>query len=179
MKNARTWRGVCLAVLTASCLAGCDWANTWSYDHPAPTPTGQVNIPQPIALMLPQQIRIHPFTGTRVFQEQGGISGVDVRIEALDAFEDQTKAFGQFRFELYRFQPNSRDPKGQRLATWVEDVEKPAVNRSHWNGLTRTYQFKLGWNESIPVGSKFVLVAVFQSPYTPRLTDERTFIAGE
>ena len=65
------------------------------------------------------------------------------------------------------------------MAVWTVDVEKPADNRKHWNNITRTYQFKLAWEEPIPVGRSFVLVACFQSPFTPRLTDEREFMSGQ
>lgn len=134
---------------------------------------------QPLCLLLPQKIRIHPFTGTRTFADQGGIKGFDVRIEATDAFGDATKAIGSFRLELYSFKGDSADPKGQRLAVWNIEAGDFESNRSYWNGITRTYQFKLGWDEPVPVGRKLVLVAVFQSSCTPRLTDERVFVAGQ
>jgi hypothetical protein len=153
-----------------------------SASEPATMPAASqpiARLPEPISLLLPKQIRIHPFTGTRVFSEDGGISGVDVRIEAIDGFGDATKAFGKFRFELYRFAPSRPDGRGDRLASWPADVDSPAANKRHWNGITRTYQFKLAWSEPVPIGKKFVLQAAFDSPYTGRLFDQRIFISGQ
>ncbi len=151
-------------------IAGCE---------PAGVTGAQVKVPEPVNLLLPKEIRIHSFTGTRVFSEEGGIKGIDVQVEALDAYGDATKAFGTFRFELYHFKPTSADPKGERMAMWTIDLSDPKQNRESWKGIFRTYQFKLGWSQSIPVGRKFVLVATFDSPFTNRLPPaEHVFVAG-
>jgi len=143
---------------------------------PAPAPS---DVPYPINLTLPKTIRLHPFTGTRVFDDAGGTRGIDVRVEALDHYGDSTKAFGRFRFELYEFLPRSADPKGRRLSAWDIDLNDPRANFVHWDGITRTYQFKLQWGRGIPVGERFVLVAVFVSGHTDLLEDERTFVSGQ
>jgi hypothetical protein len=163
-----------LAAAAAGLLHGCDPAGG-AATKPADPPA----VPEPIDLLLPREIRLHPFTGTRTFSDAGGVTGIDVRVEALDAFGDATKAFGDFRFELYAFQPNSTDPKGDQLAIWPADVSDPEANRAHWNHINHTYQFKLKWTRPIPVGTRYVLRAVFQSPYTERLFDERVFVSGE
>lgn len=137
------------------------------------------SVPEPIDLLLPHEIRIHPFTGTRTFDEAGGVRGIEVRVEARDAYADPTKAFGEFRFELYNYKPNRPDHRGDRLAMWRESLLEPEKNLVHWDEITRTYEFKLQWARPIPVGKRFVLVAVFDSPFTPRLFAERTAISGE
>lgn len=142
------------------------------------TPVGGI-VPQPIDMLLPKEISIHPFTGTRVFDEQGGIKGMDVRIEAKDSFGDATKAFGQFRFEMYDFRPQNPDPKGAMLASWDVNLIEPKDNLVHWDNITRTYQFKLQWAKPMAVGRWFVLVAVFSSPYHERLFAQREFISGQ
>jgi len=174
---------LCLALcgLAAAVVAGCAGEGA---RRPTTPPTtgragGPVEVPSPIDLLLPKSIRIHPFTGTRVFDQAGGVTGIDARIEAIDGYGDANKAFGQFRFELFRFKPNSRDPKGRRLAVWRVAADSPKNNRAHWDSITRTYQFKLAWDESIPVGQKFVLLAVFDSRFTDRLMDERVFVSGQ
>jgi hypothetical protein len=145
-----------------------------------PTGDPKATVPEPIHLLLPQRIRIHPFTEARTFDESGGVRGVEVRIEALDAYGDATKAFGQFRFELYRFRPQSPDPKGPRVVAWPAiDLVDPEANAIHWDSVTRTYEFRLQWGRSIPVDYKFVLVAVFDSPFTERMFNERVFVTGE
>ena len=143
------------------------------------TAAADQQVPEPINLLLPKTIRIHPFTGTRDFDQSGGIRGIDVRIEAVDHYGDPTKAFGTMRFELYRFQPNSIDPKGKRIAVWEESTIEPAKNLLHWDKITRTYEFKLQWESPIPVGRKFVLQAVFTSPFSERMFAERVFISGQ
>ncbi len=173
--------GLTLCGLAAAALASCTGEGArWTTTQPTTGPAGgSAKVPPPIHLLLPKAIRIHPFTGTRVFGEAGGVTGIDVRIEAIDGYGDANKAFGRFRFELFRLKPDSRDPKGQRLAVWSVAADSPKTNRPHWDGITRTYQFKLAWGESIPVGQKFVLLAVFDSRFTDRFMDERVFVSGQ
>ena len=172
MKTSRMALMIVMLAATVSC-GGC-WnkadVNTAQTDQP---------VPEPINLLLPKSVRIHPFTGTRSFDEAGGIRGIDVRIEAVDHYGDPTKAFGQMRFELFRFKPNSTDPKGKRIAVWEESTIAPKKNLVHWDKITRTYEFKLQWDSPIPVGRKFVLQAVFTSPFTERMFAERVFISGQ
>ena len=170
------WAGLLAA---SAAIGGCDPQQLTPWAGTATRPAAPQAVPEPLELLLPRKIRIHPFTGTRVFSEAGGINGIDVRIEAVDAFGDPTKAFGQYRFELYTHKPNSPDSRGARIAVWTKDVRDVKPNRLHWNGITRTYQFKLGWTEPIPVGRKFVLTAAFQSRFTQRLFDQRVFVSGQ
>ena len=142
-------------------------------------PCAAAPVPYPISLMLPKTLSIHPFTGMRTFDDSGGVKGIDVRIEAKDSYGDTTRAFGDYRFELYTFRPNSLDPKNNRIAAWDVPLTDPGVNGRHWDNITRTYKFRLQWDQSIAVGQRFVLVAVFSSPHTERLFAERVFVAGE
>jgi hypothetical protein len=151
----------------------------WSLEAKGSSPEAPQAVPKPINLMLPKAVRIHPFTGTRTFDEAGGIKGLDVRAEVIDYYEDAAKAFGSFRFEMYHFIPNSTDPKGKRIATWDEDLLEPKKNLLHWDKITRTYEFKLQWTEAIPIGQRFVLEVTFTSPFTDRLFDQRVFISGQ
>jgi len=159
-------------------------------DAPAATPPAdgdataeafdRQSVPEPLHLLLPHEVRIHPFTGTRTFDEAGGVRGLDVRVEAKDAYGDMTKAFGDFRFELYAFRANSPDPKGRRLMVWRESLLDPKDNLMHWGGMVaRRYQFRLQWDQPIPVGRKLVLTVTFTSPFTERLTDEHVFVSGQ
>ncbi len=138
-----------------------------------------VGVPEPINLLLPQSIRVHPFTGTRDFGKNGGVRGLEVRIEALDAYRDAAKAFGNFRFELYKHREENPDGKGERISSWEVDLLDPQDNVVHWDKVHRNYLFKLQWDKPIPVGKRFMLAVVFESPYTERLFDERIFISGK
>lgn len=167
------------AMLALAAMCGCNWdaaANRWSWGAET---VGTTPVPAPINLTLPKTISFHPFTGSRVFGESGGIQGIDARLEAKDAFGDSTKAFGEFRFELYRYRPNSQDARGQQLATWEENLMDPKKNLLHWDSFTRSYEFKLRWDQPIPIGEKFIMVAVFNSPFTERKFTQREFISGQ
>lgn len=135
------------------------------------------SVPYPISLLLPKEIRVHAFTGTKEFDNK--TKGIEVHIEAHDAYGDATKAFGEFRFELYAFRPQNPDPKGKLLGTWTEPLYDAKTNALHWWSVSRTYIFKLQYDQPMTQGQEFVLVAVFSSPYTPRLFAQRTFTAGQ
>ncbi len=176
-RSAPAW----LALLLAA--AGCTDGDVGLGAAPATQPGNgggaSQAVPAPIDLLLPQRIRIHPFTGTRTFDAAGGVRGIDVRIEATDAFEDPTKAFGDFRFELYTHEAHGPDPKGRRIAVWRVSLLEARQNVLHWDGIAKRYQFKLKWTHPIPVGQQFVLTATFTSPFSRRLFDERVFVSGQ
>jgi len=168
----------------AAASAGCDgekfdFRPPWSAPSARDANAARTAVPEPIHLLLPQAVRIHPFTGTRTFDDSGGVKGIDVRIEAIDAYGDSTKAFGKFQFALHEYRPGRPDPKGRRIATWEEDVLEPKKNLIHWDNITRAYKFKLQWYRPIPVGSRFILVVSFSSPFTERRFAERSFISGQ
>jgi hypothetical protein len=179
-----TWAPAWAAVLATVLAAGCN-GGSFSMTSPAnpavsarPEPA-DVKVPEPLHLLLPKAIRIHPFTGTRTFDEAGGVKGIDVRVEALDAYGDAAKAFGRFQFALYQYQSDSPNPRGPRVATWEEDLLDPEKNLVHWDSLTRAYAFKLQWYRAIPVGQKFILAVDFSSPFTARKFAERVFVSGQ
>jgi len=149
--------------------------------QPAGSEYASVDVPEPVNLLLPKSINIHHFTKTRMFDEAGGIGGVDVRIEMLNAFQEATKAFGDFRFELYSHRDHSIEPKDKICGVWEvkPSLLDPKENLRYWKRSQTMYEFKLQWDEPIPVGTKFVLVVVFTSPFTPRMTAQRVFISGQ
>ncbi len=134
-------------------------------------------VPPPLDLLLPKTLEIHSFTQIDTFDQNQG--GVRARVKARDAYGDGTKAFGRFRFVLYQYLPQSQDKHGQRLADWEVDVSQAEQNLLYWDRHTGSYEFKLGWNQKVPAGTRLVLEANFQSEFTPRLTAEREIIAGE
>jgi hypothetical protein len=160
-------------------LAGCNGDSQGPWGPTPPRATSQP-VPAPINLLLPRGISFQGFTGgPRALDAAGQAKGIEVHIAAKDSFGHATKAFGDFRFELYDFRPNATDPKGQRLAVWEVSTSDPRTNRDHWNEVHRTYEFRLGWDQTVPISTKLVLVAVFSSPFTERLFAQHTFVAGE
>ncbi len=166
------WPICCLLILLSA--PGCVDLDAVSkgYD-PDPFET----VPAPIDLLLPRSIDIHPFTQTGRFDT--GDAGIHARVQAKDAYGDATKAFGQFRFALHRFRPHHPTRRGSLVAQWEIDVSEPEQNVLHWDRHTRSYEFKLGGNPSMPPGRRFLLVATFASRFTPRLNAERELIVGE
>jgi hypothetical protein len=172
-----------LAAAALLLVAGCK-PSDWSVKPmTGPATVAQepsdVRVPSPLQLLLPKAISVHPFTGTRTFDEAGGVKGIDVRVQALDTFGDATKAFGKFHFVLYQYQGDSPNSRGTSVATWEEDLLDPEKNLVHWDSITRAYAFKLQWYRAIPVGQKFILAVDFSSPFTQRKFAERTFVSGQ
>ncbi len=139
--------------------------------------TATETIPPPINLMLPRTMEIHPFTQTAEFGPDD--CGIHARITARDADGDETKAYGDFRFELYIFRPQHSSKKGPRIAQWEVSINDPEQNLMHWDRHTRSYEFKLGGFPSIAKGTRLILVAVFSSRFTPRIDTEREITAGQ
>ena len=155
-----------LAVLALAALPGCP-------GPAAPAPAGNVHVPEPLNLLLPKRMRIHPFSD--VITGPDAAQQIEVRIEAVDAFGDATKIFGDFRFEVYAVKPMSTDRRGRLIETWEASIMAGKTNVVHWDSITRTYLFKLDWDKPLPGKQPFVMRAVFTSPFTRRLVAERTF----
>jgi len=193
MKISMSVRHIVLSAFLAAAVGGCDSAwnpGNWFRKSGRPRPTtapaprlhARVAVPRPVSLLLPKSIRIvHPFTETRTFDEAGGVKGIDASVEVFDHFHRSTMAFGDFRFELYSFRDNSLDPKRKLKSVWEIEpsMMDPRENLRYWNRSQQMYEFKLQWGKPIPVGQKFVLAAVFTSPFTDRLIAERVFTSGE
>ena len=173
MRHECRFIGIAVLLMLFFALAGC-----------TPTPKGGSHsmdmgrsVPPPIDLLLPRTLEIHSFTQIETFEQ--GQGGIRARVKARDAYGDGTKAFGRFRFELYGFQPHRQNKRGPRLADWEINVSHPEQNLVYWDRHTGSYEFKLGWNQRVPTGQRLILVAVFSSEFTPRLTAEREIVAGE
>lgn len=145
-------------------------------------PAFHSDVPRPLHLLLPREMKFHFFTKTnRTFDEQtGGVRGMEVYLQMLDAYDDANKAFGTFRIEMYSHDAHAEDPRGKQVAIWTIDLADAEKNLKHWDGNARAYRFKLEWARGVPVGQKFVLVAVYSSPFRKdRLTAQQVFISGE
>ena len=139
-------------------------------NHTQPPP-GEVPVPSPLNLLLPRELHISPLIG--LYKTDDGDRYLEVRVEARDSFDDATKACGTFRFELYAFRKTNTDPKGDLITTWDMPVRDAKANLVHWDGLTQKYLFNLGWDNPIPEGTPYVLVAIFSSRFSERISDER------
>lgn len=177
-RTGRAMLILAVGLLACGCSGRFDVGRMSSPVRAKPEPA-DVRVPQPLHLLLPKAIRIHPFTGTRTFDEAGGVRGIDVRIQAVDGFGDSTKAFGKFQFVLYQHRSDLPSGRGLEIATWEEDLLDAEKNLIHWDSITRAYVFKLQWNRAIPVGQKVILAVGFSSPFTARKFAERDFVSGQ
>ena len=168
---------VVASLVSAAALGGCDdGTRRWPWTRQT---EAAKRVPYPINLLLPKRIEIsRAFTGTRLFAKTGA-RGVEVNVKVLDAYGDATKAFGHFRFSLYAFRHNNTNRRGKLLHTWDVRLTDAKKNRVHWYKVAHTYRFQLECRRALPTGQKFVLEAIFTSPFTERLTGERTLIAGQ
>ena len=177
MRQSLRWVALCMAgaaLLAPGCQNGLEPKGGDTADR-------RDEIPSPIDRMLPHAIQFHPFTeaGVRTFDGSGGLRGIETRIRATDASDDATKAFGRFRVELYAYRENAIDHRGAKGPTWDIDLSDPVVNDRHWDEISRSYKFLLQWDTAIPVGQRYVLRAVFLSPFTEILDTHKVYVSGE
>jgi hypothetical protein len=186
MTGSRRWRQensivmkirTCLPASMAAALLGMAivWMSACASGCDDTAPAGYVEIKPPLSFTLPHTISIHPFTSLRTIDNQG--QRLEVRMEAKDAYQDTTKAFGKFRFELYSFKPISPNHKGELIDSWEEDITGGQTNLIHWDPITRSYVFRLVLSASIPPGRILVLTASFETPYsTSRLFPQDDYV---
>ena len=134
-------------------------------------------VPAPLDELLPVSIHIHAFTAAEKLKD--GQQAISLNIMATDAYGDPSKAFGHFRFELHAFRPSSGQPEGKLLHRWRVDLMDPGQNRRHWKKAHPMYEFRLGCGNILIPGKRYVLVAVFDSPFTDRLFARRVFDPGQ
>ena len=129
-----------------------------------------------VAFYSPRSIKVLPFTKPRSFDDDVIPDGIGVSLRPLDEAGDPVKAYGTFMFELYAYKKAIGTHKGDLLANWTQPVLDTGDQKQFWERVTSTYEFQLSWEgKPLPPGSKYVLVASFQSPGSERLFDEYEF----
>ncbi len=158
-----TWRlrkaGVSVLVMMGCLMAGC-----------ASGPT---------TAALPRETGYHVQTVhlkesfTRLYQDEQGRLHVKAAVELCDSFGDSIKALGAFRFELFQYRLAYHDPRGARLpekGIQTIDLTRLQENDSHWNRITRCYNFDFLLTELPPETARLVVQVTFsQADY--RLQD--------
>ncbi len=125
-------------------------------------------------LMLPQRIKIEPFTKIKSFNEDQVPDGVLAVVRAFDKFGDPVKAVGLWYFELWTYVPASGDPKGERLAYWERNISTAEEVRLYWT-RAQMFEFQLAWTagvENIQPGRKLVLTATYRAPWDETFQDQ-------
>lgn len=156
-----------LSVMACALVLGC---RSTGPGH-MPTEREQVDM---LGLMLPQSIKIQPFTKIQSFNEDEIPDGVLAVVRPVDRFGDPVKAVGLFYFELWTFQNASGISRGERLAFWERDINTAEEVRLYWT-RAGMYEFQLAWTagvEALRPGQKFVLTATYRAPWDETFEDE-------
>jgi len=132
---------------------------------------------QMIALLMPQSVKIQPFTKPKSFDKDNIPDGIEVLVQPLDKFDDPVKAVGIMQFELYSYRQASGQPKGERIQFWEVPIASAQQVRQFWDRTAQMYLFKLAVDEigSLPPGQKYVLTVRYNSPQGEHLEDEYVF----
>jgi hypothetical protein len=140
--------------------------------EPGATESATADASEQVDLLLPRTIEILPFTKPASFDDDAIPDGIEAVIRPLDAFGDQTKAVGRFRFELYAFKPASSDHRGDRLGMWEVDLSDRAAQTDHWDRITRTYRFHLLWTGRPPRPGKYIIEVTYLPPIGQRIASQ-------
>jgi len=84
-------------------------------------------------------MRVHPLTRLITDVESGRLE-LEARVEMLDLDGQTTKAIGILTMQLYDDRDRSRF---HPIVTWRRDLADAAVNRLHYDDVTRTYLLRL------------------------------------
>ncbi|MEM8872885.1 MAG: hypothetical protein AAGD32_01385 [Planctomycetota bacterium] len=119
-----------------------------------------------------ERLRLHPiFTRPADFQDDPAIDGIAAVVEFTDRFGDPVKASGNVIFEVYAYQPNSPDPRGDRLGEpWTGSIATLDLQERRWNKSLRAYDFELEW-DAAGDGNRIVLQATMNLLDGRRLSD--------
>ncbi|MBN2211219.1 MAG: hypothetical protein JW709_07470 [Sedimentisphaerales bacterium] len=155
----RLWRGILSMLLVLGFVSGC-----------TPGPTGAAS-PRETGYHV-QTVRLKE-SFTRMYQDNQGRLHVKTTVELRDPFGDSIKALGAFRFELFQYRPAYHDPRGARLkegGMQTLDLSRLQENDSHWNRITRCYNFDFTLAE-LPYDTTRLVVQVTFSQEDYRLQD--------
>lgn len=129
-----------------------------------------------LSAVLPQSIEIvEAFTRWGDFDDQPGLDGIELYVQALTPAGEPVQAAGTMLVELYAFRQASGDPKGERKEMWTIALLSKADQKVHWGRATRMYDFRLELSpevRAVSAGEKYVLMVTHNSPLGVRHSDE-------
>lgn len=131
---------------------------------------------------MPQRIGIvEAFTAFKSFDDDDIPDGIELLLQAYDAYGDSVKIAGSLRVELYAYQPASGEPRGRRLLDpWVVRLYDEKDQCRYWNRVTGMYEIPLEFPAGAVTaaegsggsGGKFVLAVTYNTPLDTHLEDE-------
>ncbi len=121
----------------------------------------------------PREIRVHPFTSI-AYDKSADLYVIEARVELLDLNGDATKGVGSFRFELLRsLEPDDvRAESRELMSLWASSIATLEDNAAHYDGITRTYWFRLELHEPLEANARLFLVAHYTDASGQRMTAE-------
>ncbi|MBN1764689.1 MAG: hypothetical protein JW860_05475 [Sedimentisphaerales bacterium] len=126
----------------------------------------------------PALVNLHPsFTRFIPAPESNGADCLEAYVSLKDQFGDPIKALGNFRFELYQYQPAMSDPRGRRFDVHgVQTFELTAIksNQEYWDSTTRNYRFYLELPETDDSLKRIVIQVTYISANNRRMQDVLT-----
>lgn len=158
-----------LALLLIVAASGCRSPRGPDY---VPTDPEKVEM---LSLMVPDRIRIEPFTKITSFNNDQIPDGIQAVVRPLDRFGDPVKAGGLFYFELWTYVNASGEHKGERIAFWDRMIATPEELKLYWT-RAQMYQFQLAWTQGLDAlqpGRQYVLTATYRTPWDTTIRDER------
>ena len=102
----------------------------------------------------------------------GDTGGIDAYVELLDQFGDPIKAVGEFRFEIFRYQPAVADRRGTRFeeeGMQEVDLRDLGVNQQYWDDITQCYRMRLKLPEEAAALRQIVLQVTFMAEGADRI----------
>ena len=161
------WKIACLYLLIGA-LAGC---------HPTHmSNTNGSQAQQPLSSVwsdyAPRQLQLMRWTEITCQDSDTSSLKIVIYASLLDAYGNQIKAPGTFRFELCERTRRSARILGKRHQRWTDiQLINPRENQNHWQDYLRAYEFELNIDNPLLV-KDYVLQATFFLPNQNRLTAE-------
>jgi hypothetical protein len=126
-------------------------------------------------IVLPNAIKLQPWTRPVSFAADGKADGLEVLLAAYDALGDETKALGTLHLELFARRMASADRLGRRLALWKVNLDSRDHVVPHWDQSVHFSRFHVRLSDAPLEPGRYVLVARLLTPTGHRLSDEHEF----
>jgi hypothetical protein len=124
-------------------------------------------------MFSPVKMRVHPLSRIVPAADKNSPTVLEARLEFTDQFSDVTKSPGAVYFELFKYESLTPSHHGDRIHLANFDLGNPESNKEHWDGITRTYLFKIPLPaDSLGKESRVVLSATISFTGDGRLNDD-------
>jgi hypothetical protein len=119
----------------------------------------------------PAGMRVHP-ASRLVIEQETSQAFIEARLEFTDALGDTSKAVGVMEFDL--LVPALPSGASNPVLSWALPLNTLEGNAQHYDGITRTYLFRLSLGEW-SISPDVTLIARFESIDGQRFSAEQRF----